>query len=185
MTTNTKKVDNKQELEFQQRKDKFEKKLETWTQEEIEEHKRTVAKFYGTGTGMASLLGDFRHDKNNVYHWHVVTKDHENKIHRRFAVGWRLASMEDIEHAHITASSKYGEIHGLSGVIANHGADSKAILLKIPRHIHELNERLKHEANERNSRKDSKGVTSNYKEYKGNYSDVHHRDDGVVSVDDL
>ena len=169
---------------YKERKGKFEKSMDTWTPKELEEHKRRVESFYKTGTASVNLLGDFSNDPTNVYYWHTVDKNHENKLKRRRDLGWAVASRADIENAEISVSSKYGDIRGETAVIANHG-DVKAILLKIPRDLYNFNREMKRNISNKQTGLDIKGDRVAIKEKLEAERIVRHRDEGMISIEDI
>jgi hypothetical protein len=126
--------------DFKEEQTKFERDVKTWTEEEIEEHTRNVARVYSESFN-TNKLGDFSHDKDHVYYWHTLTKGADERLKARKALGYSLASYEDIKGSGLEGQT----IDGETCVTMNHG-NANAILLKIPRKLKELNDQIKEKA---------------------------------------
>ena len=137
---------------FVKSKDKFQKEMSQWTDEELQEHASNLERFYRAGSTMSSnTLGDFSHDPNYRYHWHTLDGN-DTKMHVRQALGWTFATQEDALAAGISPDRLAGD----SVVEMSHNSH-RAVLLKIPRELDEFNRRAKEKISKNQKVLDSSG----------------------------
>src|SRR6266542_1011178 len=142
-------------MTYEEKLKKFEKTMDTWTPEEIQSHIEETTEYYA-GDNINGLLGDFTWDKQHQYHWHVIGGDSDLKLSKRMKMGWRYAPVDVIERAGISMTAKRTKMDGSTVVLANHKS-SKALLLRIPKELFELNQTIKERVRNSKSLVDVKG----------------------------
>jgi hypothetical protein len=143
----------KQYLEtFEENKNKFAKDVESWTDEELLEYKKVINGYYNDDLVKKHKLGDFSHDKENIYYWHTLVKGADDKLRRRTAIGWSHATIEDLEGSGLEGQT----IDGSTAVTMSHGS-TNAVLLKIPRKLYDLSQKFKEKARAKELLTDYKG----------------------------
>ena len=93
--------------------------------------------------------------------------------------------MKDVEGSGVLRRTNDGEMYGESVVIANHRGGMNAILLKIPKEIHDLNKKAKEKFRKNESLKDLYGRPADVRVQHGETKDVEYRNEGSVSMETL
>lgn len=136
-------LEKKQTLEylkqFKQGKEQYQKDLSEWTDAELAEHYKELESYYGRSIRTDNLLGRFD-DPNNVYYWHTIEENNPVKLERRLAIGYSIVqNEEDVGLKRSQDASRMGN----SSVIKDVKGGDRAVLLKIPKELYELNQRIK------------------------------------------
>lgn len=164
----SKKADPKQEYQkkVEETKKKLDKAISEWTEEDVQEHLIKAASIYHN-QNYGRRLGNFSWDTENRYHWHVYDDFNNFKLSRRLKLGWTFARLEDAKRAGLTDESLSATtIDGETCVEMSH-KNQRAVLLKIPRQLWEINQRAKQIARENRPLVDADGNPVQIKETRG------------------
>lgn len=136
---------NKRQKEYQEqikkKKEELSKTVSEWSEDDIQAHIERVANVYRNKT-VANKLGNFSWDSANRYFWNTYDGNLE-KLSNRLKMGWAFATREDAHRAGLTDEQlTEGSVEGETCVEMSH-KNCKAVLLKIPNELYEMNEKVK------------------------------------------
>jgi len=125
--------------QFTQNKEKYEKDLTNWTDEELAEHYKELETYYGRSIRTDNLMGRFN-DKNHIYYWHNIDENNPALLEKRLAIGYSMVHADD---APGMKRSQDASRLGNSTVIQDVKNGVKAVLLRIPTNLYDLNQKVK------------------------------------------
>jgi hypothetical protein len=169
MTTEQKKSELKTDII----KSKIRDKVKDWTPEQVKAHVDRVTKIYSTRR-KGELLGNFDWDSENHYYWHTYTRDSQ-KLTDRLAMGYGFATKDDAVNSGLLndSVSSVSTVDGETCVEMSHKSH-RAVLLKIPKELYQLNEVTKYRARNNQASKSYDGQTVQKQEItKGNSTTVY------------
>jgi hypothetical protein len=136
-------------------KEKVNEAVANWTEDQLQEHMAKVASIYQNHKN-ANKLGDFEWDSENVYFWSTYD-DNPAKLPERQALGWGFATREDAKRAGLTDSLvSETTADGETCVEMSHKSH-RAVLLKIPRELYEMNKKVRERVKQNRPVFDSEG----------------------------
>ena len=171
---------------LQQKKDIYRASMDTWTDEDFDAHYSTLDQVYSTSMHQINYLGDFSKDPNFHYHWHTISDDHEDKYMTRYKLGYRTATLEDLKKSGLERRTSDGSLYGETVVKCNVKGGQEAILLKIPKNLYDLNQRMKYKLRDKQNSVDVHGnsITRRIKK-EANNVEVVLEDCGEIGIDSI
>lgn len=159
--------------QFKSNKEKYHKDLESWTEEELKEHYKEVDAYYGRSIRTDNLLGRFN-DKENHYHWHTIDQQNSSLLEHRLGIGYSI--VDDISEV----GMKRSQDPAVLGNSLSVGSGDKAILLRIPQKLYELNQKIKHAKSNKKSLFDHNGNPLKFSVKEGDKSRTVFTDAGLT-----
>lgn len=149
------KAQEKFKQDVKERAAEIEKKVSDWTEEDMIKHMSMAADVYrDRKTG--NRLGDFSFDPAHRYYWHVEDGN-PDKLRFRRKLGWGFATRADAEKAGLIDDRVSDQtVDGHTCVEMSHKSD-RAVLLKIPVELYNMNERVKERLKQNRPVLDSEG----------------------------
>lgn len=130
------------------------------TEDQLLEHMAKVERIYRESK-TPNKLGNFDWDTEYDYFWNTYSDNGDaEKLQRRLALGWSFATREDAQKSGLSSQNLSDQtLDGESCVEMSH-KNSRAVLLKIPKSIRELNRKVKQRVKEKSALIDVDGQVS-------------------------
>lgn len=168
--------------DIKEKKQKIQKAISEMSDAELKEHMDRVANVYKTHKS-PDLLGDLHSDPHNVYHWHTYEDDSGFKLKRRKDLGWGFATKEDAMRLGLLDERLSDRtIDGETCVEMSHKSH-RAVLLKMPRELHTLNQKVKERVRANKYKFDVDGNEADVKESRGDSKIVRKRNEGILGLE--
>lgn len=172
----------KYKQEVAEKQAKLKTAAKDWSEEQLREHVEKISKIYASSKN-AQKLGNFDWDTENVYYWSTYDGN-ARKLPVRRELGWGFATKEDAARAGLLDTTiSRNEIDGESCVEMSHNS-ARAVLLKIPKEVYEVNQRIRERVKNNKPIFDADGNSLDVKTSDDGHNIVGKRQESTVQLDD-